>query len=181
MKTQKNTKKERTERTEEETRKLESELEQAVTNWVNITFNFISFDVIYKCDEYYYEKIRQREVTAEDIADYTGEEVEKVWEDCEAVLENHKYYNDVREEREQDNHPMWSTLFEFRGGEPSEEWIKKAIKVGFGIIEDLDDFNTCLFVSGCGYSFYSAHWIPLYLSIFDWEAEKYKGINYRHL
>ncbi|MHA2218080.1 MAG: hypothetical protein ACXACY_19265 [Candidatus Hodarchaeales archaeon] len=63
-----------------------------------------------------------------------------------------------------DNYPMWNTCFEFRH-EPSERVIQAAIDAGFGVIEGVDEFNTLLFVSGCGYSFYGAHWIPMYLNL----------------
>ena len=78
-----------------------------------------------------------------------------------------KYKDEIQEkvyDSAQENYPMWSTCFEFRH-EPSEETIKAAIDAGFGIIEGLEDFNTLLFVSGCGYSFYGAHWIPMYLDL----------------
>lgn len=82
-----------------------------------------------------------------------------------------------------ENYPCWNTLFEFRDSyfNENEEKIQKCIEAGFGIIEDCEDFNTTLFVGGAGYSFYAQHWIPLYLSLYPMEAEKYKGINYSDL
>ncbi len=80
---------------------------------------------------------------------------------------------------EQENYPMWNTLFEFKE-EPSEEVIQAAIDAGFGVIEGMEDFKTTLFVSGCGYSFYGAHWIPLYLAL-PWntdEAKTFEGVKF---
>lgn len=74
------------------------------------------------------------------------------------------------------NYPMWNTLFEFKE-QPSKEIVQAAINAGFGVIEH-EDFNTMLFVSGAGYSFYSAHWIPFYLGL-PWVnvnvTESYQG------
>ena len=72
---------------------------------------------------------------------------------------------------------MWNTLFEFRAT-VYEELLEKCQDAGFGIIEGLEPFKDTLFVTGCGYSFYGAHWIPLYLSLFPKEAKKYKDVNY---
>jgi hypothetical protein len=79
---------------------------------------------------------------------------------------------------------MWNTCFEFKENE-SEEVIQAAIDAGFGIIEGMDDFNTLLFVSGCGYSFYGAHWIPMFLELL-WNTEikklvEEKNIKYNNL
>lgn len=89
-------------------------------------------------------------------------------------------YEDEIRERQDENYPMWNTLFEFKD-EPSEDWINKAEASGYGVIESTEHFNTTLFASGCGYSFYGAHWIPMYLSFFSHEAEKYEGIYYGDL
>ena len=83
---------------------------------------------------------------------------------------------------EQENYPMWNTCFEFRDSYYNqEENIEKCISVGLGVIEGLDDFNTILFMTSAGHSFYSAYWIPLYFKLFPQEAEKYAGINYSDL
>jgi len=83
---------------------------------------------------------------------------------------------------EQENYPMWNTCFEFRDSYyNSEENIEKCISVGLGVIEGLDDFNTILFMTSAGHSFYSAYWIPLYFKLFPQEAEKYAGIKYQDL
>lgn len=83
---------------------------------------------------------------------------------------------------EQENYPMWNTCFEFRDSYYNqEENIEKCISVGLGVIEGLDDFNTILFMTSAGHSFYSAYWIPLYFKLFPQEAEKYAGIKYQDL
>jgi hypothetical protein len=72
---------------------------------------------------------------------------------------------------------MWSTLFEFRD-EPSETVIEAAIEAGFGVVDSTDNYNTMLFVKGAGYSFYGAHWIPLYLGLPWVNSKDYSGIDY---
>jgi hypothetical protein len=95
--------------------------------------------------------------------------------------------HDMREWRNKSGHeeyPMWSTLFEFKDG-TSDEIKKAAQAAGFGIIEggngDLEDYGTILFVSGCGYSFYGAHWIPLWLALpwNDKERERFAGVDFQ--
>jgi hypothetical protein len=85
---------------------------------------------------------------------------------------------DDPEDENGENYPMWNTFFEFRYAS-SEEDIQAAQESGFGIINSFESFETTLFVSGCGYSFYSVHWIPLYLKLFPSKAEKYQGVNYQ--
>lgn len=91
-------------------------------------------------------------------------------------LENLREYESYREQQEQDNYPMWNTCFEF-DSEPPEDWIQHAKDSGIGIIRH-PAHNAILFFAGCGYSFYSAHWIPFYLRCFEEDAKKYAGINY---
>ena len=98
----------------------------------------------------------------------------------EFVREEHENsFEDYKSEKQGDNYPMWNTCFEFRN-EPSEETIEAAKKAGFGVIRGLDDFNTTLFVAGCGYSFYAAHWIPLVieLNLFGSLKEESKGVDF---
>lgn len=77
-----------------------------------------------------------------------------------------------------ENYPMWGTVFEWRSQSDASYFADKAVEVGFGIIEGLESFNTTLFIEGAGYSFFGAHWIPLYLSCYKHEAEKYEGVDY---
>ena len=93
------------------------------------------------------------------------------------------YYDDIHDyitSMDNDNHPVWNTLFEFRDSfRNNEEDIERFMKLGFGVITDLDDFNVILFMTSAGHSFYSAYWIPLYLELFPDENEKYKGVDFQ--
>lgn len=62
--------------------------------------------------------------------------------------------------------PIWNTLFEAKN-EFMGKWIEKnadkLYKIGIGVISSTDTLNAMMFISGCGYSFYDAHWIPLFI------------------
>lgn len=96
------------------------------------------------------------------------------FEDLPSLIncEEDEFFQAIREQNEDaywdkmhgdDNYPMWNTCFEFKEN-VSQEIVQAAINAGFGVIEH-EDFNPILFVSGAGYSFYSSHWIPLYLQL----------------
>lgn len=182
------------------TKDLKRELESRTHNYVNTEFNYIPLSVVERLYDGIHDYIRPLSINQliedyqhtdeydEELKQYMDDnelepinkrdESKEVWyDDFLEHLETTNEFDDYRYNTE--NYPMWGTLFEFRH-EPSEEFIQNAIDSGFGIIEQTDDFNTMLFVSGCGYSFYGAHWIPLYLKNFDDES-KYKDINYSNL
>lgn len=83
---------------------------------------------------------------------------------------------------EQENYPMWNTLFEFRS-----EWfnapeaIAHCQSIGLGVIHGLEPFNTTLFMTSGGHSYFGSYWIPLYLELHPEEAVKYKGVKFNHL
>lgn len=78
---------------------------------------------------------------------------------------------------EEENYPMWNTLFEFREGYYNND-SKTCMSVGLGVIEGLEPFNNILFMSSAGHSFYSAYWIPLYFALNETAREKYDGVDY---
>ena len=73
--------------------------------------------------------------------------------------------------QEAENYPMWNTLFEAKNNMMSE-WIEEHVdelyKIGIGVMLGGDCLNNMLFMSGCGYDFYEAHWIPLFTKLFTW-------------
>lgn len=180
-----------------------TELKRVVEDWVNKNFNFIHFDVYQKvAGEYgeiieYIRPISDLEavekfldwIATDDYREHLAEAAEDLDCDPSAVseeeltsylLENKiDQIRDYLQEGDPDsNYPMWNTVFEYRYNNPSEEFVEKAQAAGFGIIEGMDLFNTTLFVSGCGYSFYGSHWIPLYLSLFESEARKWANVDF---
>ena len=163
-----------------------NELYNQTSNWVD-KFNFIHVDVLNKmCDNMLYEYIRQEEIDYDEfLNDYSlndeyqeylkEEELEDNDENKEEWCQDQHQFCRFEDERSDQNYPMWNTCFEFKD-EPGEEIIQAAIDAGFGVIEGMDDFNTTLFVAGCGYSFYGAHWIPLFLNL-PWNENLKKQVE----
>ena len=172
------------------------ELQRMVSQWVD-TFNFIQLEVLEKmANECLYEYIRQPKPDYDEFLNNYGnmwDEYEEWLKDnetedneenkaefCESRSEWDDYYSDCQSE----NYPMWNTCFEFKNDE-REDVIQAAIDAGFGVIEGLEPFNQILFVAGCGYSFYGAHWIPLFLNL-PWNEDikkqvEEKKIEYQNL
>lgn len=163
--------------------RLAQELKRLASDWVQ-TFNFIQVDVLKLVAEHeehasLIEFIRQKEITFEDVAQYSKETAAELKRKYETV-ENCPEYETCHDEKQDNNYPMWNTCFEFKEN-VYEDILKTAMDAGFGIIENLGEFNQILFVAGAGYSFYGAHWIPLFLNL-PWNADlkkKYKGVDYK--
>lgn len=164
-----------------------NDLKREAEDWLDRTFNFIQLevfeDVAEKEGTQLIEQVRSKEIDWEDIADYAGHYGDKKWIKAQSKeypdIEDHPNYDDVRDQLQNDNYPMWNTLFEFRN-KPGDKVIEAAIEAGLGVIEAFGPFNTALFATSAGHSFYSAYWIPLYLSL-PWNddvREKYKGVKY---
>ena len=180
------------------------ELYNIADKYVTTSFNYIQLSVIEKIsDDMLLEHIDQVDIDFEDFIDnyqlkdelmdhvqgnYDGpiksgvnlsDLYDHVREDIEGFCENHENFDRYRDDKEANNYPMWNTCFEFRH-EPNEDEIKAATDAGFGIIRGVEGFNTLLFVSGCGYSFYGAHWIPMIieLNMFGDTKERSEGVKY---
>lgn len=93
------------------------------------------------------------------------------------------YDSELQEFIDQDeNYPLWGTVFEFNDSIWNSEEVTKACRdLGMGIIERLDPFNNIVFFTSGGHSFYSAYWIPLYLNTHEKAKEKYQGVNFQGL
>lgn len=116
------------------------------------------------------------------IQDSFIECVDDDWDGFLLFTEN-EYQDDINEFiEEQENYPMWNTLFEWRdsyyNGSDTTDVI---LANGCGVIEDLDGFNNIIFMKSAGHSFYSAYWIPIYLELYPDEQEKYIDINFKGL
>lgn len=162
------------------------DLQNEVSKWVE-TFNYLQLEVVEKmADGNLFEYIRRPEPDYneflnnyqlhDEYKEYLSDNDEEESEESKkAFCEDHTSFERFCDDRENENYPMWNTLFEFKS-EESEEVIQAAVKAGFGIIEGLDPFNTMLFVSGAGYSFYSAHWIPMFLEL-PWNTDIKKQVE----
>lgn len=161
------------------------ELLSTVSEWVDKSFNYVNLSNVEKVFDnmlFEYIETNQTEETAEEFLSQYGYEGEYRDSDYESALEfvRDRYEDDFAEYADQDHYPMWSTLFEFRHS-PSRETLNAARKAGFGIINESEDYQAMLFVKGAGYSFYGAHWIPMYLNLPWVDQDKYQGIDYSSL
>ena len=166
-------------------------------NWVNTNFNFISLQVVEGVlesdNQSLIECIRRRPDneyvdTYIDVADQDQieederEAKEKGYEGLSAYLlaERWDFVQELVDDNyNDDNYPMWNTLFEYRYSPSSTSLVlDKARDAGFGVIEETEHFKPMLFLAGCGYSFYSAHWIPLYLALYPDKAKEYAGVDF---
>ena len=182
---------------EEKKRDKERKLYHETNLFVN-EFNYIQLEVLQIVgehkEEYLPEYIRQNDIDYNDfINDYSLEDdfenyclENELNKGDESTLisfcESESSFDDYKNNRQEENYPMWNTCFEFKNS-PSEEILQAALDAGFGIIEGFCDFNPILLVSGCGYSFYAQHWIPLFLNL-PWNSNKakyYKNTKYSHL
>lgn len=157
-------------------------LKQLVSTWVDRSFNFIDLQNAEKVfDNMLFEHIESNQTTKTANCflldhNYILDFMESDYDNpLEYVRDHHE--DEYMECMDNDNYPMWNTLFEFRE-EPRPEVIESAKNAGFGVIQSSDDYNTMLFCTGCGYSFYGAHWIPMYLELPWINKDKYKGIDY---
>lgn len=163
----------------------EDELYTRTDQFVYNTFNYISLSNAEKVfDNALFEFIESNQVedTANDFVnendyeeDYKVSELDSYLEFCQEYHED-----EFMEYADNDNYPMWNTLFEFRN-EPSDKIIEIARNCGFGVISSNDNYNTMLFVRGAGYSFYAQHWIPMFLQLPWVDSEDYKGVKFSHL
>jgi hypothetical protein len=165
-----------------EEKAIADDLKAIVSQWVDRSFNFIDLANAEKVhDDMLFEYIEgnQTEETAQEFLSQYGyvEEFEKSKYESHLEFVQDTYEDEFTEFAEQDHYPMWSTLFEFRSA-PSEEILEAARKAGFGIISGSDHYETMLFVKGAGYSFYGAHWIPMYLNLPWVDAGRYKDLDY---
>jgi hypothetical protein len=161
------------------------DLKAEVSAWVD-TFNYVQLEVLEKmADNMLFEYIRMPEPDYEEfLNNYNLWDEYKEWledneyedfdENRKEFCEDHSSFDRFLDEQNDRNYPMWNTCFEFKQQE-YEDVISAAIACGFGVIEGLDPFNTMLFVSGCGYSFYGAHWIPLFLEL-PWNSNIKKRV-----
>jgi hypothetical protein len=108
--------------------------------------------------------------------------IDEDWDGFLLFTEN-EYADDIQDYiNEQENYPMWNTLFEWRDSYYNNSDVTNIVlSKGCGVVEELDGFNNLIFMKSAGHSFYSSYWIPLYLDLYPDEEEKYSDINYKGL
>lgn len=169
-----------------------ADLKQLTEDFVDRQFNYIQVNVLEKmCDGMLFEYISHddpdydeflnnydlwveyNEYVLENELDGEDDDIKKEW------CKEQSNFDDWRMERENEDYPMWNTCFEWKEN-PTVEMLNAAREAGFGVIEGLDDFNTILFVSGCGYSFYGHHWIPLFINM-PWNSHIKKQVEEKNI
>ena len=165
-----------------------SRIKAEASKLIDGRFNHIQLDVFNKISEdMLYEnilrpsfKVMMHEWADEDRIKELRIECQDDTENCDLDedeflewMENHNVYYDEIDEHfmESEHYPMWNTLFEIRdtaGSRFFENHVDELYEIGLGVIEDTDYFNSTLFISGAGYDFYEAHWIPLFTQVFKW-------------
>ena len=178
---------------------LKRELRTTVESWRDKTFNIIHIDVINHTfnatEEYLYDLIEPTNIDYDDFFnDYSKHDEYNEWCEENEYEGSDSDEDDVKEEfcnqdndfqsyqdrLQDDNGPMWNYCFETKGSSwPS--LTKAALNAGCGVINESEYFNDTVFMKSAGHSFLSAYFIPIYLEIFQDEAEKYKGIDYSDL
>ena len=158
------------------------DLQAEVDRWVSTEFNYIQVHVVDKmCDNTLYDYIRAEEPDFEEFLNshQLQDEFKESEQEIQEFCEDQDSFERWQDEQRDANYPMWNTLFEFRY-KPTEEILQAGVDAGLGVIEGLEDFNPMLFASGCGYSFFGAHWIPMWLNL-PYNTDKkefYKDVDY---
>jgi len=142
---------------------MEKTIEEKASELFDRTFNCLNFELLKAGlgDDYvneYIEKPNNKILEEEAKGNFTEKEwKEKTEEEREEAIEEHYC--------ESENYPMWNTIFEakddFISGKIIAD-IDKLYELGIGVIRETDFTKACLFMSGCGYDFFEAHWIPLF-------------------
>lgn len=159
-----------------------ADLRKLVSTWVDRSFNFIDLqnaEMVFNNLLYDYIESNQTNKTANCFLleyNYILEYMESDYDNPLDFAKDH-YEDEYTEYTDSDNYPIWGTLFEFRH-EPSHDTIEAAREAGIIVISKSDNYNTMLFFTGCGYSFYGAHWIPMYLGLSWVDRTLYDDIDY---
>lgn len=159
--------------------------------YFNREFSSINLELV-KNDEGYYDIINpSNHVIIQDyLDDYANEEElrDKFEEEninegesypdeefFEWIEENNIDFNNYKNGDWIDKHyPMWGYVFGCSDFYIKSEYmdVDKLYKLGIGVIEH--DTGYYLFISGAGYDFYDAHWIPLFKKL-GWIQYKKNG------
>jgi hypothetical protein len=80
----------------------------------------------------------------------------------QVITENSEFENYRYGDFESNNYPMWNTVWRCEGFYIESDYcnVDKLYDLGIGVIDHESGYY--LFISGAGYSFYQAHWIPLF-------------------
>ena len=146
------------------------EIETEVSRRFGMEFNKIQLDVVEK----YYDNCMFEYIMApsfkiladEWVGDCNDHKFKKMTSAVYKWLEDN-HYNEIMEHyQESEHYPMWNTLFESTYNNP-EKMVDELYEIGIGVIQGKDSLDAMLFITGAGYDFYEAHWIPM-AQLFRW-------------
>ena len=147
-----------------------NKIQSDVTARFSIDFNNIQLDVVEK----YYDNVLFEYIRTPSFKVLCDEWLDDSNGDFHFKKRTPAVYNWLEQNHESEifdsfhegeHYPMWSTLFEAKDSflsEKLEEMVDELYEIGIGVINSKDSLNTMLFISGAGYDFYQAHWIPMY-------------------
>jgi len=159
------------------------EIRDEVDNRFNRDFNNVQMANLRKVCECWVENVVMPDVTEENFEDFEHDvEIEK---DEDGNIENYEEIEEGIRERIDENiyEIMWNTLFEAGDNLLADKLVKdeavmRLYDMGITVIDLRDtDYEECyntgvfLGVRGCGYDFYEAHWVPLYVEVLKWVSE----------
>lgn len=154
------------------------DVKNRASEWFDRRFNQISLDLLNKYlpeQIDFYVRQPHKVWIKEYLDNYDGEDEI----DYKEVQSSKDYQNWIEEnDKMTELEIIWSTVFEDRNGF-GEEFYEKAEELGLVVIENADDdLGTMLGISGAGFDFYDAYWIPLYLSLYfnEKDRERYEQI-----
>ena len=128
-----------------------SEMSNLASQLINMHFNKQHLQVVEKIASMDYGHLCEH-IVHKDCTIHKSE----LNDDCEECL------------NQDENYPIWNALFEFDnwGDDIVKSNIELLQAIGFVVIEPFSEFDWMLGFRGCGYSFYDAHWIPMYIDVF---------------
>lgn len=118
--------------------------------------------------ETYLKEYNEQEVPMEDLEE--GEVTVDNWKESlgfiDYVVNSREYDDYLYGDFADTNYPMWGWVFACDSFWTDSDYmnVDKLHRLGIGVLEDAEG-NQYLFISGAGYDFYDAHWIPLFKEV----------------
>ena len=155
-----------------------NKIRNAVSTKLDTDFNQIQLDVVEKYYDYMlfeYIPAPSFKILCDEWLDNSSELYFKRKTPAVYELLEQEHESEIFENfQESEHYPVWNTLFEAKDrflSEKLDEMVDELYEIGIGVISPKNSLNTMLFITGAGYDFYQAHWIPMY-QLLGWISEK---------
>ena len=117
-------------------------------------------EILYPSDDVFLEDFKNEN----DIDDFNEKVVLGEYDNSEfdEFLKETDEFKSFKDDRLTDYYPMWNWVFSAPQFYIDSDYmdVDKLYQLGIGVIDDPTGYY--LFISGAGYDFYDAHWIPLF-------------------